>query len=143
VSIPVFANGDIDTPETAAAVLAQTGADGVMIGRAAQGNPWIFREVSHYLLHGEELAPPGPAEVLDVMERHLAALRQAYGPDLGVRVARKHISWYLDGRTDARETRNRLMRVEQAEEQVGLLRAYFRQQESARQVSTKPGQLAA
>jgi len=143
VSIPVFANGDIDSPRAAADVLEFTGAAGLMIGRAAQGNPWIFREVSHYLAHGEELAPPGPAEVLDVMERHLAALRQAYGPDLGVRVARKHISWYLDGRPDARETRNRLMRVEQADEQVSLLRAYFLQQETARRASANPGQLAA
>jgi tRNA-dihydrouridine synthase B len=143
ISIPVFANGDIDTPRAAADVLEFTGAAGLMIGRAAQGNPWIFREVSHYLAKGEELAPPGPAEVLDVMERHLAALRQAYGHDLGVRVARKHIGWYLEGRPDACETRSRLMRVEQADEQVSLLRAYFRRQESARQVSTNPGQLAA
>ena len=85
VSIPVFANGDIDTPESAAAVLAHTGADGLMIGRAAQGNPWIFREVAHFLEHGEQLEPPAPAEVLEVMERHLAALRRAYGDPMGVR----------------------------------------------------------
>jgi len=143
ISIPVFANGDIDSPRAAADVLEFTGAAGLMIGRAAQGNPWIFREIAHYLVNGEELAPPGPAEVLDVMERHLEALRQAYGPEIGVRVARKHIGWYLEGRPDARETRSRLMRVEQADEQVSLLRAYFRRQASARQVSTNPGQLAA
>ena len=126
VRIPVFANGDIDTPESAARVLADTGADGIMIGRAAQGNPWIFREISCFLEHGEHLAPPGPGEVLDVMERHLAALRQAYGESSGVRVARKHIGWYLDGRPGAAEVRRRLMRAESAPEQLRLLRGYFR-----------------
>jgi len=130
VAIPVFANGDIDTPTAAAEVLAYTGADGVMIGRAAQGNPWIFREIAHYFEHGEKLAPPTPAEVLEVMERHLAALRGAYGETLGVRVARKHIGWYLQDRPGATEVRARLMRVETAAEQIGLLRRYFRQQES-------------
>jgi len=126
VRIPVFANGDIDTPESAARVLADTGADGIMIGRAAQGNPWIFREVRYFLDHGEHLAPPGPGEVLDVMERHLAALRQAYGESCGVRVARKHIGWYLGDRPGAAEVRRRLMRAESAAEQLRLLRGYFR-----------------
>ncbi len=141
VAIPVFANGDIDTPEAAASVLALTGADGVMIGRAAQGNPWIFREVAHFLAHGERLAPPGPAEVLDVMERHLAALWQAYGEAMGVRVARKHIGWYLDGRADAVGVRRQLMRAESGAEQVSLLRAYFRRQRAG--AGQAAGRLAA
>jgi len=143
VALPVFANGDIDSPESAAAVLEYTGAAGLMIGRAAQGNPWIFREISHYLAHGEQLAPPAPAEVLEVMERHLAALRQAYGTSLGVRVARRHIAWYLEGRPEAEETRRQLMRAERADEQVRLLRAYFRRQDAACPAAGKPGQLAA
>jgi len=143
VSIPVFANGDIDSPRAAVEVLDFTGAAGLMVGRAAQGNPWIFREITHFLAHGEPLAPPSPAEVLSVMERHLAALRHAYGTELGVRVARKHIGWYLDGRPEARETRNRLMRVEQADEQLSLLRAYFQRQDPACQAAVTAGQLAA
>jgi len=142
VAIPVFANGDIDTPATAAEVLAYTGADGVMIGRAAQGNPWIFREIAHFFEHGEQLAPPTPAEVLEVMERHLAALRQAYGETLGVRVARKHIGWYLQGRPGATGVRGRLMRVDCAAEQVALLRRYFRRQESEPAADTADRQAA-
>jgi len=143
VTIPVFANGDIDTPESAAAVLAHTGADGLMIGRAAQGNPWIFREVAHFLEHGEQLEPPAPAEVLEVMERHLAALRGAYGDPMGVRVARKHISWYLQNRPDAAEVRRMLMRAESAAEQLRLLRAYFVREEAACSHAGKAGPLAA
>ena len=125
VSIPVFANGDISTPEKAAEVLAMTGADGLMIGRAAQGNPWIFREVSHYLDSGQLLDPPAPLEVLDVMERHLDQLHRAYGERTGVRVARKHIGWYLQNQADSGETRKRLMRATSASEQFQLLRDYF------------------
>lgn len=125
VAIPVFANGDIAAPEKAATVLEETGADGLMIGRAAQGNPWIFREVRHYLQHGQPLPPPTPAEVLAVMQRHLAQLHRSYGEALGVRVARKHIGWYLEGRPDSEETRRRLMRCERADEQFELLRSYF------------------
>lgn len=126
VDIPVFANGDIDSPEKAASVLDYTGASGLMIGRAAQGNPWIFREISQYLSTSSVPVPPPPDEVLDVIERHLAVLHGAYGEAAGVRVARKHIGWYLDGRPKAREVRRRLMRVETAAEQFDLLRAYFR-----------------
>jgi len=95
VRIPVFANGDIDTPDKAMAVLAATGCDGVMIGRAAQGRPWIFREVNARLA-GEPPPPaPAPAEVRDIMLTHFAALYALYGEDAGVRVARKHLGWYL------------------------------------------------
>jgi tRNA-dihydrouridine synthase B len=143
VSIPVFANGDIDSPETATAVLEYTGADGLMIGRAAQGNPWIFREIAHFLAHGRHRPAPSPAAVLRVMERHLAALRGAYGEAMGVRVARKHISWYLQGRAAADKTRRRLMQVESAGEQLRLLRAYFEEQEAALAGAERAGQRAA
>ena len=129
VKIPVVANGDIAAPEKAVAVLTQTGADGLMIGRAAQGNPWIFREIRHYLQHGQRLAPPTPAEVLGVMERHLAQLHRSYGEEIGVRVARRHIGWYLEGRPAAEETRRRLMRCERAADQFDLLRSYFKRTE--------------
>jgi tRNA-dihydrouridine synthase B len=96
VRIPVIANGDICTPQQAREVLAHTGASAVMIGRAAQGNPWIFREISHFLATGQELPPPAPAEVRDVLHAHLTALHRHYGEYLGVRIARKHVGWYMD-----------------------------------------------
>lgn len=96
VSIPVFANGDVDSGRKAHAVLQETGADGVMIGRAAQGRPWIFREVKEYLASGREVAPPALAEVRDIMLAHLDTLYAFYGEHTGVRVARKHLGWYRD-----------------------------------------------
>jgi len=125
VSIPVFANGDIETPQKAAEVIALTGADGLMIGRAAQGNPWIFREIRHFLDTGETLPPPPPLEVLAVMQRHLAQLHQSYGEYQGVRVARKHIGWYLKDREDSAGARMRLMRADTAAEQFTILNSYF------------------
>ena len=125
VTIPVFANGDITSPTQAADVLAQTGAAGVMIGRAAQGNPWIFREVRHFLDTGTELAPPTADEVKGVMQRHLQQLHIAYGEHLGVRVARKHISWYLAGRPGAEQVRDRLMLCTTPLEQFTLLDTCF------------------
>ena len=95
MGIPVFANGDIGSAEKAAAVLDYTGADAVMVGRGAQGNPWIFREIDHYLRHGERLAPPSDAERTAVLQGHLTALHDFYGHYMGVRIARKHLGWYL------------------------------------------------
>lgn len=127
VSIPVFANGDISTPVKAVEVLQHTGADGLMIGRAAQGNPWIFREVAHYLETGELLPAPTANEVHRVMKRHLQQLHRSYGEATGVRVARRHISWYLDGRPGAESVRRKLMRTDSTDEQFSLLRNYFRE----------------
>jgi tRNA-dihydrouridine synthase B len=93
VKIPVIANGDVRTPEEARRVLAATGADGIMIGRAAQGRPWLFREIAHYLATGEHLAPPAPAEQGAVLIEHLEGLDSLYGEEHGARVARKHIGW--------------------------------------------------
>ncbi|EPC03533.1 hypothetical protein L861_18520 [Litchfieldella anticariensis FP35 = DSM 16096] len=98
VNIPVFANGDIDSPFKAAAVLDYTGADAVMIGRGAQGNPWIFREIDHYLRHAECLSPPTNDEKVGVIRGHLRALHDFYGEHMGVRIARKHLGWYLANR---------------------------------------------
>jgi tRNA-dihydrouridine synthase B len=94
VSIPVFANGDIDSPHKAGAVLAMTGAAGVMIGRAAQGRPWLFRQVSSYLATGVVVDPPSVAEVRDIILSHLESLHAFYGDESGVRIARKHLGWY-------------------------------------------------
>lgn len=127
VSIPVFANGDIETPKKATEVLEYTGADGLMVGRAAQGNPWIFRQIRHYLETGKELGPPGRAEVWRVMRRHLVQLHRSYGEYHGVRVARKHISWYLKNQENSAEIRRRLMRAGSASEQFELLNSYFSQ----------------
>ena len=94
VRIPVFANGDIDSPQRARYVLAHTGADAVMVGRAAQGRPWIFREIAHYLATGELLQEPSATEVRAILLGHLHALHAFYGEEAGVRIARKHLGWY-------------------------------------------------
>jgi tRNA-dihydrouridine synthase B len=125
-TLPVIANGDIDSPQKAREVLEHTGADAIMIGRAAQGNPWLFREVAHYLETGRLLPPPPAAEIAAVMIEHLRGLHALYGVSRGVRVARKHLGWYLHDRADdARRLRARLMQVDGAEEQIALLQAHF------------------
>ncbi len=125
VSMPVIANGDIDSPQRAARVLRDTGADAVMIGRAAQGRPWIFREVGHYLATGEELPPPEIAEVRDILLGHLQALHEFYGEEQGVRIARKHLGWYARDRPENAAFRAVVNRAQTAREQVALTRGYF------------------
>jgi tRNA-dihydrouridine synthase B len=125
VRIPVIANGDIDSAGKAQRVLAATGADGVMIGRAAQGRPWIFREIDA-LLAGEAVpAPPDAAEVRDIMLAHLRDVYDFYGAESGVRIARKHIGWYCRERPQALAFRQSVMQVESAETQLALVREYF------------------
>lgn len=125
VSIPVFANGDIDSPCKAKFVLEQTGADGLMIGRSAQGRPWIFREISAYLRDGTLLDEPSIAEVRDIMLAHLRDLHAFYGEEAGVRVARKHVDWYAKGRTEAHAFRHAVMQASDAPTQLDRARAYF------------------
>ena len=125
LSIPVLANGDIDSPEKAAFVLRHTGADAVMVGRAAQGRPWIFREISHYLATGERLPEPGVDEVRSVLLGHLAHLHAFYGEVAGVRIARKHLGWYAKDRPENAAFRAVVNRAETADEQVRLTRDYF------------------
>jgi tRNA-dihydrouridine synthase B len=125
VRIPVLANGDIDSPHKAARVLELTGAAGVMIGRAAQGRPWLFREVAHYLETGAVLAPPTMAEVRAIMLDHLERLYAFYGEKTGVRVARKHLGWYLGDRPDAAPFKQRIVRVETAGEQYRLVAEFL------------------
>lgn len=130
VSIPVFANGDINNGPDAERVLQLTGADGVMIGRGAQGNPWIFREIDYYLRTGKELPPPSPGEIHAVLCAHLRDLHHFYGEQQGVRVARKHIGWYLAGGSGQAqphyaELRQALMRAESAGQQLLLIDRCF------------------
>ncbi|WP_187287324.1 tRNA dihydrouridine synthase DusB [Kangiella koreensis] len=131
VSIPVVANGDITSPEKAKFVLDYTGVDGLMIGRGAQGNPWIFREVWHYLQTGDKLAPPSWQEVRQVLLGHIAALHEFYGAVMGPRIARKHVSWYLQEQADANEFRRTFNAIDDGAEQLGVLDRYFEQKQQA------------
>ena len=125
ISIPVIANGDITTPEKAKYVLEYTGADGIMIGRAAQGRPWIFREVEHFLETGEKLPEPNVAEVRNILLEHLRNLYNFYGEYTGVRMARKHISWYSKGHPHGAVFRQLVNRVDTVEEQLQLIQEFF------------------
>ena len=125
LSIPVIANGDIDSPEKAKYVLDYTGAAAVMIGRAAQGRPWIFREIAHYLQTGEHLAAPEIQEVKDVLLGHLSELYQFYGEYSGCRIARKHIAWYTKGLRSSNEFRQSMYKVENTADQAKVVEAYF------------------
>ena len=127
LSIPVIANGDIDSPEKAKYVLDYTGADAVMIGRAAQGRPWIFREIAHYLETGEHLAAPDIQEVKDVLLGHLSELYGFYGEYSGCRIARKHIAWYTKGLRSSNEFRQNMYKVESTTEQFKVVADYFDQ----------------
>lgn len=121
ISIPLIANGDITTPEQAKFVLEFTGANAVMVGRGAQGNPWIFREIVHFLKTGDKLAPPSREEVTAVMQSHVRHLHQFYGERRGVRIARKHIGWYVRGIGDPTDFRAAFNTLETAQEQLDAL----------------------
>jgi tRNA-dihydrouridine synthase B len=125
VGIPVMANGDIDSPQKAKYVLDYTGADAVMIGRAAQGRPWIFREIDHYLNTGEVLPAPEVTEIRDVLLGHLDDLYGFYGVERGSRVARKHIAWYTKGLRNSALFRARMNQLQSAGEQLEAVRLFF------------------
>lgn len=125
IRIPIIANGDITTPEKARAVLEYTGADAVMIGRAAQGKPWIFREIDHYLTTGSFLPPPEVAEIQRVLIDHLYELYHFYGEYSGVRIARKHISWYTRGLAGSAAFRHAMNRLATVEEQLAATQQFF------------------
>jgi len=125
LSIPVIANGDITTPEKAAFVLKHTGADALMIGRAAQGNPWIFQEINYFLEHGEKMAAPDKSHVRDVMLQHLNNLYTFYGEYMGIRIARKHIGWYCKDRPNGEAFRRFFNTIETPDLQQKQIRFYF------------------
>ena len=125
INIPVIVNGDIDSPLKARQALDQTGADAVMIGRAAQGRPWIFREIDYFLDHGKELGAPSMAEIQMLLIEHVQELHAFYGEYTGVRVARKHIGWYtrtLDGGEPFRRSMNK---IEFAQQQLSAIQSFF------------------
>ena len=125
VRIPVVANGDITTPEKARFVLEYTGADAVMIGRAAQGRPWIFREIEHFLATGTHLAAPAVDEIRDVLVGHLHDLYAFYGYERGARVARKHIGWYTKGLRNSAVFRARMNTLDEAAAQLAAVKEFF------------------
>ncbi len=125
IKIPVIANGDITTPQKARHVLEYTGADGVMIGRAAQGRPWLFREIQHFLETGIELPPPQVAEIHAILRTHLADLYAFYGEETGVKIARKHISWYTKGLIGAAHFRHAMNQLPTVEQQLAATDEFF------------------
>ncbi|GAL23215.1 tRNA dihydrouridine synthase B [Vibrio maritimus] len=125
VSIPVIANGDIDSPEKAKYVLDYTGADALMIGRPAQGRPWIFEEIQHYLENGTLMPERPTSDVQGILLGHVQALHQFYGEFLGPRIARKHVGWYLKEHEQAGEFRRTFNAIEAANEQLDALQGYF------------------
>ena len=125
VRIPIFANGDVDNAEKAREVLSATGADGVMIGRGAQGRPWLFREVNFHLATGKFHAPVALAEVRDILLAHLQALYSFYGEDTGMRVARKHLSWYCQHHPETGELRTQLVTAATTDSQLRMATEFF------------------
>jgi tRNA-dihydrouridine synthase B len=126
VRVPVVANGDVDSPEKARQVLAATGADALMVGRAAQGRPWIFREIGHFLATGEHLAPPLVAELERLLLAHLDEHYSLYGAETGVRSARKHIAWYLRSLPGGEAFRQRMNTLDDCRAQQAAVAEYLR-----------------
>jgi tRNA-dihydrouridine synthase B len=127
VTIPIIANGDIDSAEKAHEVLTRTGADAIMIGRAAQGNPWLFTEINYFLNTGQRLKKPTATEIHQTLLRHLDSLYSFYGDTVGVRMARKHIGWYfrqLNAAVDS-NTKNRINQAQDPVQQLLLINATF------------------
>jgi len=130
VNIPIVANGDITTPEKAKFVLAATGADAIMIGRAAQGRPWIFREIHHFLQTGEKLPTPEISEIQNIMNTHLLDHYEFYGEYIGLRTARKHIGWYCKGLRDSHAFRQRMNTADDCKTQLQMVNDFFDEMKS-------------
>lgn len=131
IKLPLWVNGDLSSPQKAADILRQTGADGVMIGRAAQGQPWLFRDIRHYLAEGSLPPPPKFDEAAATLLEHIAEMHAFYGEIAGVRIARKHIGWYLARLPEGDAQRRELNRLESAAEQYDTLAAFLHRQELA------------
>jgi tRNA-dihydrouridine synthase B len=125
VKVPVFANGDIDSPEKAALVMQRTGADGVMIGRAAQGQPWLFDQVSKYLTQNVRVPTPSLSALRDIIHSHFDAMYRFYGEQIGVRVAKKHLSWYCRSLANSDDLRFQFVRADNSSQQMQLIRNFF------------------
>ncbi len=125
VNIPVIANGDINSPEKALFVLNYTQADALMIGRAAQGHPWIFQQIAHFLHSGQKLPPPTQAEIRDTLLEHLQSLYSFYGEYTGVRMARKHLSWYTKHLRDSNAFRQRVNRIDNSAQQYAMTEQFL------------------
>ena len=132
VAIPVIANGDINSPEKAAEVLSKTAADAIMIGRAAQGQPWLFKQIDHYLKTCEKLPAPDAKQIKEILLKHLDNLYTFYGEYLGVRIARKHIGWYSKSQPGSTVFRKTINQVERPEQQIKLIEAFFANLETKR-----------
>ncbi len=143
LTIPVVANGDIDSPEKAKYVLEYTGADAVMVGRAAQGKPWIFREISHYLVTGRHLAPPTYGELRDCLLEHLEDHYRFYGEYTGVRSARKHIGWYLSSMPDAADWLPGINEIGNTRDQTLALQRWFDRHPSNEPIKAQTAQAQA
>lgn len=127
INIPVLANGDICSPHKARQVLEHTAADGLLIGRAARGRPWIFREIGHYLKTGKQLEPLPLSEMQETLRLHLARMHEFYGPMMGVRIARKHLAWYLQWLPDSRTFRSQFNSLDSPQQQLQAIVELFRQ----------------
>ncbi len=125
VDIPVFANGDVDDPAKARQVLSHTGADGLLIGRAAQGRPWIFREIDHFLKTGSRLPPPSDHEARGILLEHVRALHSFYGEVMGVRIARKHVGWYLQAEDRSKQFRRGFNALGDPNAQIDAIESFF------------------
>ncbi len=125
INIPVIANGDIRTVEKSLEVFRLSSADALMIGRGAQGRPWIFRELNYFYKTGKTAPPLAKIELRDIMRGHLNHMHQFYGDTTGVRVARKHLAWYCTSLENSEEFRSQVVRVDSASEQIRLTREYF------------------
>lgn len=127
VSIPVLANGDVNSGQKAKAVLDYTGADGVMIGRAAQGNPWIFQQINHFVAHGRDLDAPSLDIVRQTLMQHVVALHQFYGDYMGVRIARKHLGWYFTAHGIDKTVLSSINKIELPSAQLAAVDSIFEQ----------------
>jgi len=127
ISIPVLANGDITTPEKAAYVLNKTKADGLLIGRAAQGRPWIFDDINYYLEQGHKRPDRSQNEIRDILLKHISQLHEFYGDLMGVRIARKHVAWYMKTQNNHQEFRKEFNKIESTKNQLKVINEYFKQ----------------